>query len=217
MQFQFSRRICLLISAAAVTLLPGCVNWQQKYEYLNVELENVKGRLVKCQGDRQQLSGRISEDQQTIEELTRQIEVLNRSPAQATSFDGLDVAFDPSRGTITVTLPNTILFDSGKAVLKRGTLELDKVVSVLRSKYSSRKVDVVGNTDTDPIKKSGWKDNWELSAERALAVTRYLVKAGVPSSQVRACGAGSARPLGSNSSAAGKAKNRRVEIVVYLK
>lgn len=217
MQFQFPRRICLLLSAAAMILLPGCVNWQQRYEYLNVELENAKGRLLKCQQDRQQLSGRISEDQQTIEELTRQIEVMNRTPAQATSFDGLDVAFDASRGTITVTLPNTILFDSGKAVLKRGTSELDLVVSVLRSKYSSRKVDVVGNTDTDPIKKSGWKDNWELSAQRALAVTRYLVKAGVPSSLVRACGAGSARPVAANSGAAGKAKNRRVEIVVYLK
>ena len=217
MQFQFPRRRCLLLSAAAMILLPGCVNWQQKYEYLNVELENAKGRLLKCQQDRQQLSGRISEDQRTIEELTRQIEVMNRTPAQATSFDGLDVAFDASRGTITVTLPNTILFDSGKAVLKRGTLELDKVVSVLRSKYSSRKVDVVGNTDTDPIKKSGWKDNWELSAERALAVTRYLVNKGVPSSLVRACGAGSARPVAANSGVAGKAKNRRVEIVVYLK
>ncbi len=217
MQFQFPRRICLLMSVAVMTLLPGCVNWQQKYEYLNVELENAKGRLLKCQQDRQQLSGRISEDQRTIEELTRQIEELDRTPAQATSFDGLDVAFDPSRGTITVTLPNTILFDSGKAVLKRGTAELDHVVSVLKSKYSSRKVDVVGNTDSDPIKKSGWKDNWELSAQRALAVTRYLVKAGVPSSLVRACGAGSARPVAANSGAAGKAKNRRVEIVVYLK
>ena len=70
MQFQFPRRGCLLLSAAAMILLPGCVNWQQKYEYLNVELENAKGRLLKCQQDRQQLSGRISEDQRTIEELT---------------------------------------------------------------------------------------------------------------------------------------------------
>ena len=217
MQSLFQRRTCLLMSAAAMILLPGCVNWQQKYEYLNVELENAKGRLLKCHQDRQQLSGRISEDQRTIEELTRQIEELNRTPAQATRFDGLDVAFDPSRGTITETLPNTILFASGKAVLKRGMPELDHVVSVLKSNYPSRKVDVVGHTDTDPIKKSGWKDNWELSAERALAVTRYLVKQGVPSRLVRACGAGSARPVAANSGAASKAKNRRVEIVVYLK
>ncbi len=76
---------------------------------------------------------------------------------------------------------------------------------------------MVGHTDTDPIKKSGWKDNWELSAERALSVVRYLVKKGVPNSGVRACGSGSARPIGPNSSAAGKARNRRVEVVVHMK
>ena len=78
-------------------------------------------------------------------------------------------------------------------------------------------MDVVGHTDTEPIKKSSWKDNLELSAQRALSVTRYLMDHGIPDKQVEASGCGSARPVASNSTADGKAKNRRVEIVVHLR
>jgi len=88
---------------------------------------------------------------------------------------------------------------------------------VLRSKYSGRHIDVVGHTDTDPIKKSPWKDNWELSAERALTVIRYLIQRGIPENQIRASGCGEARPIASNATAAGKARNRRVEIVVHMR
>ena len=75
----------------------------------------------------------------------------------------------------------------------------------------------MGHTDTDPIQKSGWKDNWQLSSERALSVARYLVSHGVPEKQVRAVARGSTQPVASNSTATGKAKNRRVEIVVHMK
>lgn len=75
-------------------------------------------------------------------------------------------------------------------------------------------VDVVGHTDSDPIKKSKWKDNWQLSAERALAVLRYLNSKGISSEKIRAVAAGSSRPVASNKSSSGKAQNRRVEIVV---
>jgi chemotaxis protein MotB len=88
---------------------------------------------------------------------------------------------------------------------------------VLRQKYAGKHIDVVGNTDSEPIKKSAWKDNWELSAERALSVTRYLIERGIAADRVRAVGCGEARPIASNATAAGKGKNRRVEIVVHIR
>lgn len=212
------RIIALLICAVSIALFSGCTDWQKKYEYLDVEHQNLKGRFERLQGERNQYAERISQDQQTIDELQRQIDELNKTPAQATGFEGLDVSFDPSAGTITVTLPNAILFDSGKATLKKATsTELDGIRSVLRSKYSGKEVDVVGHTDTDPIKKSPWKDNWELSAQRALTVARYLIKRGIPEERIRASGCGPARPIASNATAGGKAKNRRVEIVVHIR
>ncbi|MCF7973359.1 MAG: OmpA family protein [Phycisphaerae bacterium] len=213
------KHVAIMLILVALSLMSGCTNWRAKYENLNVDNENLKGRYQLSQGQQQRLSERISQDQMTIEELRRQIEDMNKTPADASGFGpGFDVSVDSAAGTVTVTLPNTILFASGKAQLLSTTIkELGQIASVLKSQYSNRRVDVVGHTDTDPIRKSGWADNWELSSERALSVLRDLEKKGVSSKLLRACGCGSARPVASNASAAGKAKNRRVEIVVYMR
>jgi len=209
----------LLLSISSIALLSGCTDWKAKYDALNIEYENLKGRFDRELKEKGQLAEQLSESQKTIDELQRKIEQLKQSPAKATGFgEGYDVAFDASAGTITVTLPNTILFSPGKAKLKKTDIrELDHILSVLKSKYRGKQIDVIGHTDSDPIKVSGWDDNWELSAQRALSVLRYLVKRGIPGKQIRAIACGAARPIASNATAAGKAKNRRVEIVVHLK
>jgi len=215
------KTIVLLASLVSMSFLSGCTNWEKKYQALLVEHENLKGQLDYERGEKGQLASRISQDQQTIEELQRQIEEQRKTPADASGFgEGYDVAFDPSAGTITVTLPNAILFDSGKAALKTATSrELDHIRSVLREKYNGKKIDVIGHTDTDPIRKTKdqWKDNWELSAERALTVTRYLIQRGIAEDNIRAVGCGESRPIAPNSTPSGKAKNRRVEIVVHIR
>ncbi len=219
MQLVNRKLVVPLICVVSLSLVSGCTDYKKKYDYLNVEHQNLKGRFETLQSERQQLADRIAQDQETINGLQREIEELNKTPAEATGFgEGYDVAFDAAAGTITVTLPNTILFDSGKATLKSATsAELDHILSVLKQKYPSKEIDVVGHTDTDPIRKSPWKDNWELSAQRALSVARYLIQHGVPESQVRASGCGPARPVASNLTSAGKARNRRVEIVVNVR
>ncbi len=219
MRITNEKTIALLICLVVFALLPGCINWEKKYESLSVEHENLKGLLERERSEKGQLADRISQDQMTIEELQRQIEERAKTPADASGFgEGYDVAFDPSKGTVTVTLQNAILFDSGKAVLKKATsVELNHIHSVLRDKYAGKQVDVVGHTDKDPIKKSKWKDNWELSAQRALSVLRYLVKRGIPEDKIQAAGRGESQPIASNSTASGKARNRRVEIVVHMR
>ena len=213
------KTIALIVCLVSFTLLSGCTNWEERYRALSVEHENLKGLFERERAEKGQLADRISQDQRTIDELERQIVELSRSPADATGFGpGYDVAFDPTAGTITVTLPNAILFDSGKATLKKATsTELDHIRSVLQEKYSGKQIDVVGHTDSDPIKKSKWKDNWELSAQRSLTVARYLIERGIANDDIRAVGCGESRPIASNATASGKAKNRRVEIVVRMR
>ncbi len=219
MRITSKKTIALLTCLVALALLPGCINWEKRYKALSVEHENLKGLLERERGEKGQLADRISQDQLTIEELQRQIEERSKTPGDVTGFgEGYDVSLDPSKGTITVTLDNAILFDSGKATLKRATsTELDHIYSVLRDKYAGKQIDVVGHTDTDPIKKSNWKDNWELSAQRALSVLRYLVNKGIAVEKIQATGRGQSQPIASNSTASGKAKNRRVEIVVHMR
>ena len=211
--------IILLIGLISITFFSGCTNWKKKYAALNVEHQNLRGLYERERAEKGQLAQQLTQGRQTIEELQKQIEERSQSPAEATGFGkGYDVAFDASAGTITVTLPNAILFDSGKATLKKATsTELDHIRSVLQERYAGKMIDVVGHTDTDPIKKSPWKDNLELSAQRSLSVVRYLKSRGVPAERVRAVGRGESKPIASNATASGKSRNRRVEIVVYMR
>ena len=219
MRIADKKSIVLLLCLVSIVLMPGCTNWKKKYVLLDAENKNLKGLLDRSTSEKGQLADRVAQDQGTIDELQRQIEKLNKKPEDVTGFGpGYDVAVDPKAGTITVTLPNAILFDSGKSELKKATIaELDHIRSVLSQKYAGRQVDVVGHTDTDPIVKSKWKDNWELSAQRSLTVTRYLIQRGMSEKEVRAIGCGESRPVAPNTSAANKAKNRRVEIVVHMR
>jgi flagellar motor protein MotB len=73
---------------------------------------------------------------------------------------------------------------------------------------------VSGFTDDRPMRESSqqFADNWELSAQRALTVTRALIEDGVPASALFAAAFGAEQPVASNADAAGRAQNRRVEI-----
>jgi chemotaxis protein MotB len=75
---------------------------------------------------------------------------------------------------------------------------------------------VEGHTDPVPISTLQFPSNWELSAQRATTVLRYLVRAGVPAERLRAVGYADTRPVADNSTPEGRAKNRRVALVVHL-
>lgn len=107
-----------------------------------------------------------------------------------------------------VTLGSDILFASGKATLTAaGKGHLDKIIADIKGTYANRPIRVYGHTDSDPIKKSDWQDNLELSANRAMAVTRYLMDKGIKSAYVETIAMSEWHPEGKD-----KAKNRRVEI-----
>jgi len=116
------------------------------------------------------------------------------------------------RGGVMTSIEGTVLFDSGKEVLKTtGKQTLDQVARVIREKYPDYDIYVFGHADNEQIRKSGWKDNYELSCQRALSVVRYLKSKGLPQSPA-ACGWGQYRPVSDNTSASGRRSNRRVEI-----
>ena len=212
------KMLVLCVVTAAMLSLTGCTNWKKKYGALDVEHQNIKGLYENCVASLDSTAAERAQMSQELESLKKQLQ-QGKSASQATGFKG-DVKVDQNAGTITVTLPNSILFSSGKATLKNSTSsELNHIYSVLRERYNGKKVDVVGHTDTDPIRrtKNLWKDNWDLSAGRALTVLRYMVDKGVSPKNIRGVACGQSRPVASNASAAGKSKNRRVEIVVHMR
>ena len=129
-----------------------------------------------------------------------------------------DIQLTESGGKLRVGLVDKILFDSGEAsVSKRGEGVLARVGAVLAS-IEDRHIQVSGHTDNAPISdklKHEFPTNWELSVARATNVVRFLQeKASVPADRLVASGYGEYQPIASNRTTAGRAKNRRIELLL---
>ena len=119
---------------------------------------------------------------------------------------------------LVITFVSEVLFDSGKAKLRKDSYtKLDKVAGVLNTTVADLNVGIEGHTDNQPIKKSGWKSNWELSTARALSVLHYLSDKSVAEPRLAAIGYGEYKPVASNDTKEDRQKNRRVEIVILPK
>jgi chemotaxis protein MotB len=137
------------------------------------------------------------------------IEDIQKQFAKMIDTGALKVA--ARRGALTLSLPAEVLFPSGVADLsKDGELKVLEVGLTLK-KFPDRRWVVVGHSDAQPLKNSVYKDNWELSAARALTVTRFLVQAGMNPKNLLPAGAGEHDPV-----TTGKdfARNRRIEILL---
>jgi len=117
---------------------------------------------------------------------------------------------------VTLTLPDKLLFDSGRAQIRQpGRKVLDRVAAVLAP--VSGTVRVEGHSDDAPIQTPAFPSNWELSIARAVNVVKHLSTEGaLPGQRLSAVGYADARPLVPNTGAANRALNRRVEIVVEM-
>jgi len=118
------------------------------------------------------------------------------------------------RGLVIRLLTDGVLYDSGSARLKPSAAPvLDRISQLLRTDFEHPIV-VEGHTDSVPIASATFPTNWELSAARATAVVRYLIRDHVDARRLSAAGYGAMHPLTRNGAAAGRSRNRRVEIVL---
>jgi chemotaxis protein MotB len=118
------------------------------------------------------------------------------------------------RGLVIRLLTDRVLFDSGAAELKpEATPVLSKVAEIV-AREGKHQVMVEGHTDPVPIHGSLFPTNWELSTARASRVVRFLIGGGVARRRLSAAGYASLHPIANNATAAGRSRNRRVEIVL---
>lgn len=125
---------------------------------------------------------------------------------------------EAKEGLSEITMPNAASFASGSTQLTdEGRAIIDKVWEVL-SRYPDREILIEGHTDDVPIApafRERYETNWELSAARALAVLHYVRDThNADAQRLAAVGCGEYRPVADNGSEEGRAKNRRVVIVV---
>jgi chemotaxis protein MotB len=149
-------------------------------------------------------------EQEDFRRLKRQIDEYAR---QKGIQDKLQTVI-AQRGLVIRLLTDRVLFDSGLAELKPAAAPvLSKVAQILRQERVHQ-VMVEGHTDTVPIAGSVFPTNWELSTARASRVVRFLIGQGVASHRLSAAGYAYLHPIATNVTAAGRSRNRRVEIVL---
>jgi chemotaxis protein MotB len=116
---------------------------------------------------------------------------------------------------IRINLSAPILFKSGSDELNPEARTILKPIGYLLKNLENNKIIVEGHTDSVPIKTGKWKTNWELSAARANSVVDFFnEEINIPNEKMVAAAFGEYRPVASNKTAEGRAKNRRIEIVV---
>jgi chemotaxis protein MotB len=114
---------------------------------------------------------------------------------------------------VTIEINASVLFPVGEARLQPGAVKALRAVAEVMAK-SEFPVIVEGHTDPTPIATAQFPSNWELSGARASSVVRLFVEAGVAPQRLTATGYGEQRPVASNDTAEGRARNRRVTILI---
>jgi chemotaxis protein MotB len=157
-----------------------------------------------------QKSKAAARENEDFKALKRQIDAYARAHALT---DRLETTI-ARRGLVIRLLTDKVLYDSGSATLNPGARPLlDRIAQLLRTEFDHPIV-VEGHTDDRPIASAEFPTNWELSAARATTVVRYFIRDHVAPGRLAASGYGAMHPLTTNATAAGRSRNRRVEIVL---
>lgn len=196
---------------------------------LNTARQNEQQAQKTLEGVRQQLQQVTSESESMRQRLRtsaeKQAQMMGRLKTvhdQATQHlqDAVEqkaVTIRHETERLVLALRGEAFFVPGQSGLPpKGLPTLDKIVAFLKP-LSDYQVLVEGHTDAVPMSpavQKRWASNWEWSASRAAAVARYFETKGLPAAQLAAIGYGAARPAATNDTEAGRAQNRRIEIVL---
>lgn len=127
---------------------------------------------------------------------------------------GSEVEVVVNQRTVSLRINSEILFGTGQAELSPHGLDVLERMAVVLSKRGYD-IMVEGHTDSIPVRGTGrYPSNWELSTDRAGSVVRALLASGINKSHLRAVGFADTRPIATNDNAEGRARNRRVELVI---
>jgi flagellar motor protein MotB len=218
-----SRPFFAAISAVAIIALTSCVS-QEEYRRALADSDNLRAQRDALAASERGLRDENMRLAQEIEDLTGRARDASWIEDQKARLRDILANLDGGKMPDGVIMAKTnegfgfsvegsLLFASGQAVVtKAGEDALRALVSALEK--SGRQVRVEGHTDNDPIRRSSWKSNLELSAARSLAVADFLIKAGLPSDRVSVAGYGEFRPAVTGASDQDKLRNRRVEILM---
>ena len=188
------------------TLLDANMNERDK---LTAELSKRMKELGEHEETIRQLQGVVNEQNERVRSL------LDNVKSALKGFNSDELTVREEGGKVYVAMSDKLLFESGKAVVnEQGKVALGKLAGVL-NRQTDIDVFIEGHTDSVPINTAVFKDNWDLSVIRATSVVRILTdEYAVNPMQIQPCGRGEFKPVDTNQTAEGRARNRRTEIII---
>lgn len=192
---------------------------KEKERRMGLKEDELAQKEAEMKEQMQLLTQRENEIKNLEAEIARQDSVTKRMnqllKEALLGFDGDELKTEIKNGKVYVLMSDKLMFASGKATVQnKGKEALGKLAEVL-NKNKEFQILVEGHTDNVPIKTSRYKDNWDLSVDRATEIVRILQNDhNVDPLRLTASGRGEFFPRASNKTAAGKAQNRRTEIIL---
>ncbi|MBI6117210.1 OmpA family protein [Salegentibacter maritimus] len=179
-----------------------------------------QARLDKLQRDLDARSRRVDELESLIAAKDAKMNALKDAISKAlTNFEGKGLTVEQRDGKVYVSMENKLLFSSGSwAVNAEGRQAVNQLGKVL-AQNPDIAVLIEGHTDNVPYRGSGTlKDNWDLSTKRATSIVQILKENNnIDPQNLTAAGRGEYAPIATNETAEGKAKNRRIEVILTPK
>jgi chemotaxis protein MotB len=193
-----------------------------KSDTLSKSISELRQQLAELKVENKKLNDDVAELQKAKEEKVKEVsgtyeQLLANMKNEIAKGQ---VTISELKGKLTVNMEAAILFDSGRADVKPEGLDiLNKMVETLK-KVSDKAIRIEGHTDVVQI--SGglariFPTNWELSAARAINVTKFLQQQGIDPQNLSATAFAEHKPVADNSTREGRAKNRRIEITLVSK
>lgn len=222
---------CVLVSGTGCSVLRDMgfesrgARLARKYREESMQLasktEELETRLASSQSERDKIQGKLSQVEKDRAEMLARLSASREGVAAArlnklaSDLGALGRPIVGPHGNKGVRLASDLLFDPGKVEVKKTAIPvLTKVAALIKQLDSSVTVFIDGHTDSDPLNvtKKLYHNNYGLGAARANAVAKKLVELGAPRERISTRSFGQDNPIASNSTAVGKAQNRRVEI-----
>jgi len=229
----------LALTTATFFLLSGCLVAESKFIKKSEEADQWSKKAAACEQQNKKLENELAEMDKVLktrsDDLAKKISELHKSKEEIQEVSKTygemvekmkqevaqgQVTITELKGKLTLNMVDSILFDSGRAEVKEGGLAvLQKVVDVLKG-AKDKSIRIEGHTDNIRIKGTlaqRYPTNWELSAARAINVARYLQHQGIDPMSLSAVAYGEFKPITKNDTSEGRAKNRRIEIILVPK
>lgn len=181
------------------------------------ELSNESIRLDTMKKELDKRAQKIDQLERLIAEKDAKLNNLKNSLSRAlTNFKGQGLKVEQRNGKVYISMENKLLFDSGSWNVKQNGKDAITKIGTVLSANPDVEIDIEGHTDNVAYHgKSAIKDNWDLSVKRATSVVRQLMKnKNIDPKRLIASGRSKYHPIADNATKAGRAKNRRIEVIL---